>query len=101
MQTDKVENRVGALRKLKSTLDAEGVVIATELGEGQFSDMIGTLHIQLDNGITCRAGGGLSHDQRRRYLNPDLILGKRVRIEYERLSVGNLPLKPIINCIYE
>ena len=101
MQTDKVENRVGALRKLKSTLDAEGVVVETELGDDFFSDMVGTLHIRLDNGILCRAGGGLSHEQRRAYLNPDLIIGKRVRIEYERLSVGGLPLKPIINCVYE
>lgn len=100
-QTDKKENRVRSLLKLKSTLDAEGVVVDTCFGERDYSHMIGSLHIRLDDNTTCWAGSGLSHEQRLSYVSPENILGKRVRINYERLSRDGHPLKPIIECVYE
>lgn len=101
-QTDLVENRVRSLLKRKDVLDAEASAIGYCVGDEHLADRISSLHLQLPSGITFWAGSGLSDAQRLAYKdNPDLFMGKKVRVEYERPSVAGIPLKPIIVCVYE
>ncbi|WP_115718356.1 DNA ligase [Gallaecimonas mangrovi] len=56
--------RSNDLLKLKKTDDMEGTVLAIEPGKGKYQGMMGSLLIELDNGIRFKLGGGFSdHDR--------------------------------------
>lgn len=96
------ENRWWSLMKRKNFLDVDATCTGIYEGEDGFTGLCGGLEMRLDDGTVCRAGSGLSMEQRARFwANPDEVTGKRVRINYEMRSDGGNLLKPTIECVYE
>lgn len=87
------ENRWHFLLKYKDWLDQEYEVLGFEYGEGKYANLIGALQLS-HNGQPFTAGSGLTDEQR----NPN-NLPKWVRIKYEMLSDGGVPLKPTIDFV--
>ena len=87
------ENRWHRLLKYKDWLDEEYEVLGFEWGEGKHEGRVGSLKLE-HNGQPFTAGSGLSDEQR----DPN-NLPKWVRVKYEMLSDGGVPLKPTIDFV--
>lgn len=87
------ENRWPVLLKRKDFLDAEVVVTGIEHGEGKYTEAMGALVCEYENGKTFRVGSGFSDAERFRYII-DPPIGYKIRIKYEMLSDEGTPLKP-------
>jgi len=87
------ENRWHRLLKYKDWLDEEYEVMGFEWGEGKYDGKIGSLILE-HNGQMFTAGSGLTDEQR----DPN-NLPKWVRVKYEMLSDGGVPLKPTIDFV--
>lgn len=57
--------RTANLLKVKSYDDMEGRVIGYRKGQGKFTGMIGSLHIELENGVRFYLGSGLTQEDRK------------------------------------
>ena len=79
--------RNATLLKVKSYDDMEGRVIGYSAGKGKFSGMVGSLHIELENGIRFYLGSGLSTKNRK---NPP-PLGSIVTFKYYGLTDSGKP----------
>ena len=75
--------RVNHSIKLKSRLTADLRCIDTELGDGKYANLIGSLTLQDSTGRVVSVGSGLS-DADRNY-HEDYYIGKVVEIEYEQI----------------
>ena len=96
------ENRWWRLQKRKEALDLEAVILEVYEGEDGFKGMLGGFQCVMDNGTIFNVGGGLDIAQRQDYWqNPDKCIGATLRIKYEMLSDGGIPLKPIIEFVDE
>ena len=87
------DNRWHRLLKFKDWLDEEYEVLGFEWGEGKYEGKVGSLMLE-HNGQPFTAGSGLTDEQR----DPD-NLPKWVRVKYEMLSDGGVPLKPTIDFV--
>lgn len=94
------ENRWTTLLKRKDWLDDEFKITDVIIGEGKYSNMVGSLELQMPNGKIFYAGSGLSDPQRVRYMDAPPI-GCLAKIKYEMLSDDGIPLKPIIEVVYD
>lgn len=75
------------LLKVKSYEDMEGWVIDYKAGKGRFEGMVGSLHIELPNGIRFYLGSGLSLEERK---NPP-PLGSLITFKYYGLTKTGKP----------
>ena len=73
--------------KVKNFDDMEGVVIAHRPGEGKFSGMMGSLTLQLDNGIVFNLGTGFTLAQRQ---HPPPV-GAVVTFKYQGYTKNGIP----------
>lgn len=72
------EGRSDSVLKVKLAQDMEGKVIGYKKGTGKFKGMMGSLHVELENGIKFYIGSGFSDEQRK---NPPPI-GSMVTFKY-------------------
>lgn len=92
------ENRWAVLLKRKDWLDEDCLIVDVELGEGKYSNAVGSLVLVFPNGRTFRAGSGLSDMERLEYMDSPPI-GRMAKIKYEMLSEDGVPLKPTVECV--
>lgn len=72
------EGRSNYLLKVKKAQDMEAKVIGYKNGKGKFKDMMGSLHVEFENGVQFYIGSGFSDEQRK---NPPKI-GEMVTFKY-------------------
>lgn len=72
------EGKSEHLLKVKKAQDMEAKVIGYKKGKGKFESMIGSLHVELENGVKFFIGSGFSDEQRK---NPPKI-GENVTFKY-------------------
>ncbi len=73
--------------KVKNHADMEGTVIAINPGKGKFADMMGSLTVKLESGLTFKLGTGFSNEVRQ---NPPAI-GKIVTFKYFGFTKKGIP----------
>lgn len=95
------ENRWNTIVKRKPRQDLVARILNRVEGEGKHAGMVGAFVCQLDDGKTFNVGSGLSDAQRRQIWDMPLekVVGVPLRIDYEVLSDGGIPLKPTIACV--
>ena len=89
--------RVNHSIKLKLRPTADLKCIGTELGEGKYVNLIGSLTLQDSEGRIVHVGSGLS-DADRNY-HEDYYIGKVVEIEYEQIL--DTYIQPTFVCVRE
>lgn len=94
------ENRWNCLLKRKDWLDDEFKIVDVTVGEGQFSNAVGSLVCERSNGVRFEVGSGLSIAQRHRYMDKPPI-GMLVTVKFETYSVDGKPLKPTVKLVHE
>lgn len=95
------ENRWGCLLKRKDFLDVDCIIIDVQEGLGKYTGQVGSLVLVFpDNLKVFNAGSGLTDMQRVAYMDKPPI-GFKARINYEMLSDTGVPLKPVIECVYD
>jgi ATP-dependent DNA ligase len=96
------ENRWSCLIKRKERSDMECECIGVEMSE-KFTAIkvphIKSLQLRTDKGIVFNGGGGLSHEEKIRFVDHP-PLGCLVRISFDSLSEDFKPLQPSIEVIY-
>ncbi len=99
------ENRWWCIQKRKAWQDMLAEITGLEEmvdGAGKPKDTLGAFHLVGDNGAHFSAGSGLTVEQRDRYwLQGYEMYGKKVHIRFLMLSDSQVPLNPIIECVYE
>ena len=91
------ENRWNYILKRKDWLDMICTIKELKEGKGQFEGSLGSFIMETPDGKEVDAGSGLTIQQRTAFWEcPQLVLGARVRINYEMLSDTGVPLKPTI-----
>ena len=81
------DGRSSNLLKLKKYQDAEATVIDQLVGKGKYHNMLGSLLVELDNGIQFKIGSGFSDAQR---LKPPPI-GSIITFKYYGLTAKGIP----------
>ena len=81
------DGRSENLLKLKKHQDAEATVIAYIPGKGKYKSMLGSLLVELENGLQFKIGSGFSDIQRR---DPPLI-GTVITFKYYGLTAKGIP----------
>lgn len=94
---DNSTSRLKTLCKLKGRYTMKGICINTIDGEGKYTNMIGSLVVQLSDSISVSIGSGLSDHER----NTGDFVGKVIEFEYEQLSKDGIPLQPTYVAIRE
>lgn len=90
-------SRLKTLCKLKGRYTMKGTCINTIDGEGKYTNMIGSLVIQLSDSVSVSVGSGLTDHERA----TGSFVGKIIEFEYEQLSVNGIPLQPTFVCVRE
>lgn len=78
-----IGKRVNHSIKLKGRKTADLLCIDTELGEGKYMDLIGSLVLEDSEGRRVSVGSGLSDNDR--LYHEDFYIGKVIEIEYEQI----------------
>lgn len=95
------ENRWNVLLKRKSELDANCIIVDVHEGSGKYQNMVGSLVLEFPGSkVRFNAGSGLTDEQRQKYMDQPPI-GHVSRILYEMLSDDGVPLKPIVDCVFD
>ncbi|WP_340680942.1 DNA ligase [Paraglaciecola sp.] len=81
------DGRSANILKLKKYQDAEARVIAHIIGKGKYQSMLGSLLVELDNGLQFKIGSGFSDLQR---LEPPQV-GTMVTFKYYGLTARGIP----------
>lgn len=81
------DGRSTSLLKLKKYQDAEAKVIAHIIGKGKYKSMMGSLLVELDNGLQFKIGSGFSDLQR---LEPPQV-GTIISFKYYGLTARGIP----------
>lgn len=89
------ENRWWNIMKRKDWLDVDCIPIAKVEGEGRLRGMVGAFVLMTPWGKEFQAGSGMSDWQREYWWNSPK-LPETVKVRYEMLSDGQVPLKPTI-----
>ncbi len=84
-------NRSSTLLKVKTFLDAEGVVIGHQPGAGKHKGRLGALLVRMPNGIEFRVGTGFSDRER---ASPPTI-GTTITFRYQEFTEAGVPRFPI------
>ena len=79
------------LLKVKLRNDAEAIVVAHHRGKGRLADVMGSVTVQMPNGIQFKIGSGFSDVQRR---NPPRI-GTLITYKYNGLTKNGKPRFPV------
>lgn len=82
-----IQGRDASLMKWKLAQDAEATVIAHLQGQGKFSEVMGALLVELDNGIQFKIGTGFTVAERH---SPPAI-GEKVTFKYNGLTQNGIP----------
>jgi hypothetical protein len=90
-------SRLKTLCKLKGRYTMKGICINTIDGEGKYTNMIGSLVIQLSDSVSVSIGSGLTDHERA----TGSFVGKVIEFEYEQLSKDGIPLQPTFVSIRE
>lgn len=85
-----VAGRSTTLVKVKSFLDAEGIVTGHEPGKGKHAGRLGALTVRLGNGKLFSVGTGFTDRERE---NPPAV-GSIIAFRYQELSDGGIPRFP-------
>lgn len=98
------DNRWHCLMKRKGVQDLYATVIGLnemhEQSSGLPKGTLGSFQLRTESGHVFNAGSGLTDALRAKFWSlQDKLLGVRVRIVYEMLSDGGVPLKPIVECV--
>ena len=95
------ENRWNTIVKRKPRQDLVARILNRVEGEGKHAGMVGAFVCELPDGKTFNVGSGLTDAQRRQIwaMPLDKVVGVPLRIDYEVLSDGGIPLKPTIACV--
>lgn len=99
------ENRWNCLLKRKEMVDMEATIVGfNEMicgTTGEPKGTLGSFDLQTPLGVTFSAGSGLTNELRDKFwaIGPDAMYGVKVRVNYEMLSDGGTPLKPIIDLV--
>lgn len=83
--------RSGTLLKVKSFLDADGVVVGHLPGEGKHKGRLGALEVEADDGVRFSVGTGFSDEQRE---SPPKI-GARITYRFQELTNAGVPRFPV------
>lgn len=97
------ENRWSHIMKRKFWEDMDATVLSIYEGKDGFARMTGGFCCLGENGVEFNVGGGpaLTHESRRKYWwEPTSIVGRTVKVRYEMLSDGGVPLKPVVEVVY-
>ena len=89
--TPYIDRRTSKALKVKSFKDAECKVLGHTQGRGKFSDVIGAIKCELEDGIRFKIGTGFSNDDR---ANPPKI-GDMVTFKYQGLTKYGKPRFPV------
>ena len=81
------DGRSASLLKLKKYQDAEATVIAHIAGKGKYTNMLGSLLVELENGLQFKIGSGFSDAQR---LEPP-PLGSVITFKYYGVTAKGTP----------
>lgn len=68
------DGRSSSVLKVKLAEDMEGKVIGYKKGKGKFKGMMGSLHVELENGVKFYIGSGFSDEERRNPPSLDTIV---------------------------
>lgn len=79
--------RSGEVLKVKSFEEMEGKVMGVNAGKGKFLGLMGSLTLQLENGVIFRLGGGFNLEDRK---NPPNV-GSLVTFKYYGFTKNNKP----------
>lgn len=79
------------LLKVKSFFDDEAIVVDYQAGKGRHKGRVGSLVVQLKNGIMFEVGTGLSDADRD---NPP-SLGSEIKFKYQELTDAGIPRFPV------
>lgn len=99
------DNRWNCLLKRKEMVDLEATICGfNEMlcgATGEPKGTLGSFELMTAQGARFSAGSGLTNSLRETYwkLGLDKMFGTKVRINYEMLSDGGVPLKPIIELV--
>jgi len=78
--------------KVKPHIDADGIIIAIEEGEGLHRGMVGRFLVEWPGGTFDVAPGKLSHDARKHiWENPKLYIDQKIEFRYQLLSIYGVP----------
>jgi len=78
--------------KVKPHVDADGIIIGIEEGEGLHVGMVGRFIVNWPGGTFDVAPGKLSHNTRKHiWENPDLYLKQKIEFRYQLLSIYGVP----------
>ena len=96
------ENRWGWLLKRKSWEDLEGEVVDVFEGDDQWENTMGGIVLKLDSGKLVKVGSGKLTllERKKAWDMKDELIGTTASIQFECLSDGGIPLKPVILCLY-
>jgi DNA ligase-1 len=81
------DGRSEYLLKLKKYQDAEAIVIAHLPGKGKYQNMLGSLLVELDNGLQFKIGSGFSDMQRQA---PPSV-GTTITFKYHGITAKGVP----------
>lgn len=98
------DNRWWCLQKRKGQQDMYATIVGLnemhEQATGMPKGTLGAFQLRSETGHIFSAGSGLTDALRAKYWAlGDVLHGTRVRVLYEMLSDGGVPLKPIIECV--
>lgn len=94
------ENRWPILLKRKDWLDEICEILDYQITTGTKGERGFQMSCRFINGNVFTVGSGLSHAERDRFEHSPPI-GQHVKVKYEMLSDGEVPLKPSIEEVYE
>jgi DNA ligase-1 len=83
-------SRSFTLLKIKSFLDAEAIIVGYQAGTGRHKGRMGSLRVELPNGVQFSVGTGFSDKQRE---NPPAV-GEVICFRYQELSRDGVPRFP-------
>lgn len=98
------ENRWWRIMKRKFWEDMDATVIGCKEGLGKFAGSLGAFICVGENGsrFTVGTGEALTHEMRDQYWKRrDVMAGVTLKVKYEMLSDGGVPLKPTVEAVYE
>jgi DNA ligase-1 len=98
------ENRWWKLMKRKFWEDMDAEIVECIEGKGKFTGSLGAFRCEGENGSTFQVGTGeaLTHEMRQQYWNRrESLIGKKCKVVYEMLSDSKVPLKPVVEVVYE
>ena len=86
-----INKRTSKALKVKTFQDTECEVLGYTKGKGKFSDVVGAIKCQLENGVKFKVGSGLSDEDR---VNPPKI-GKMITFKYQGFTKYGKPRFPV------